>query len=148
MRRGFLLYLQYILRCVPGALVFAGIPCSAHIWMSQGTTKKSRRRPLGDPDVKMARDGNALACRWALGIAVAVVRQVLWAGEQPSSSVLPFLDCVQFILNINAAGFGYPAGMLVRLPLGCIYKLRMIMQIAVACTCAAKLDGKVRGKES
>ena len=97
--------------------MFSGVPCSAHVWMSQGTTRKSRKQPAGDGSVPATRVGNAIACRWALGIAVGVVRQVLWGAEQPSSSVLPLMDFVQFLLNINAAGFGYPGGILVRLKL-------------------------------
>ena len=108
--------------------MFGGVPCGAHVWLSQGTTKKSRARPMGDPDVPLTRRGNGIACRFALGIAIAVVRQVLWAGEQPGSSVLPYMLFMQFVLNINMAGFGYAAGMFVKLWHGCILIFKVHVQ--------------------
>ena len=130
------------MRCVPGSLIFAGVPCSSHIWISRGSTGKSRTEPLGDeflgwvytctnaaymhaykyprsvPAVKL---GNKIAARWGLGALIGIIRQCIWAAEQPSSSVLPFMVFAQRLLNINLAGFGYPPGQLVRLHLGSIY---------------------------
>ena len=63
--------------------------------------------------------GNAIAARWAVGAIIAVVRRVLWAAEQPSSSVLPMIPCVKYLMQLNAYGYGYPGGMLVRLHLPC-----------------------------
>ena len=73
----------------------------------------------------LTRRGNKIACRFALGVAIAIVRQVFWAAEQPGSSVLPYVPFMQFVLNINMAGFGYPAGMLVRLRPNCIYGVQL-----------------------
>ena len=117
LRTGFLIYLQYVLRVIKGGLNMAGVPCSAHVWISRASTGKSRQQPLGDQSRPCTRSGNCIAARWALGVAVGIVRHVLWAAEQPSSSLLPRLPFVQFLIHINQVGWGFQAAQLVRLQL-------------------------------
>ena len=67
-----------------------------------------------------------VACRWALGILVAIVRQVLWGAEQPGSSLLPRLPFVKFLMHINHYGMEFPAGSMARLCLDVITKLKAV----------------------
>ena len=91
LRVGLLLLLQSCLRIKPGGLAFFGIPCSTHVWVASGVTKKSKSNPRGDTSLKACRTGNQIASRSALAILVSVARGVHWAVEQPGSSVLPYL---------------------------------------------------------
>ena len=110
-----------MLRCRAGALAFAGVPCSTFVWVSRSSTGRTQELPLGDESLGVVLQGNMIACRWALGMLVAVVRRVMWAAEQPGSSLLLRLPFVKFLLQINKFGFGFPGGSVGRLRLLCIY---------------------------
>ena len=86
--------------------------------MSSATTRRTRSNPMGDTTLRNNVKASAVAVRWCLGMLLGVVRRIVWVAEQPSSSVLLYLPCVRFLMNINMAGFGYPASSLVRLKLG------------------------------
>ena len=119
LRLGLLVAIQYILRCKIGALLFSGLPCSAHVWMSSGTTKKTRQNPRGDINEPSTAAGNCLAARFGLVVLLAICRQVFWLCEQPSSSVAPYLPYLDWVMNINRVMSGLPAGSVVRLLLDC-----------------------------
>ena len=112
-RRGFLLMLQYVLRVVPGGMLFSGVPCNGHVWISRGSTGKSRQNPIGDTQQACTRTANQIASRWALGALVGCVRAVLWVVEQPGSSLLPRLPWVHYLMQLAFGGFGFaPAGLI------------------------------------
>ena len=50
LRLGYLVALQYVFRLRAGALLMCGLPCSLHVWLSRGTSGKSRENPRGDCD--------------------------------------------------------------------------------------------------
>ena len=118
LRQGLMLYLQYILRLKEGALVFSGLPCSSFVWVSRSTTCRSKAYPMGDSSKPSTRRGNLLAVRWVLGVVVALVRRCQWGCEQPSSSLLPYIGAVRFLMQINVFGLGFPPAHIVRLYLG------------------------------
>lgn len=109
-----MLCLQNALRCRVGALCFMGLPCSSHVFMSMGTTGKSRACPRGDMTVGGARLGNLLAARTAILICVCLARQVYWEIEQPASSVAPYLPYLDWVLNINRSMSGMNPGTVVK----------------------------------
>lgn len=96
---------------------FAGLPCSAHIWIARGTTLKTLQNPRGDMGQACVRKGNMLACRWALAILVCVAREVYWGYEQPASSVAPFLPYLEWCFNLNASMHGFQPAAMVKLTL-------------------------------
>lgn len=117
-RLGFALCLMNVMRCKVGSLAFMGLPCSAHVFMSSGTTLKTRSNPRGDMTTSCARLGNLLACRTAILILVCIARRVWWGAEQPATSVAPYLHYMDWAININRCMTGFPAGHLHKLRLG------------------------------
>ncbi|CAK8991889.1 Uncharacterized protein SCF082_LOCUS2851 [Durusdinium trenchii] len=119
---GFLVACQYILRLKPGALFWGGLPCSLHVWISRGTSGKTRDNPRGIFDgsfkhecVKVA---NLLAARYALLVLVCLVRQVHWITEQPVSSVAMYLPYLEVALHTARQMLGFPAGLLQKFWMG------------------------------
>ena len=123
LRLGFSICLLNVLRCREGALCFMGLPCSAHVFMSMGTTGKNRANPRGDMTVATTKMGNLLAARTALLICVCLARKVFWGIEQPASSVAPYLQYLDWVININRAMSGFSPGNIVKLRLVCIVGL-------------------------
>ena len=122
LRVGFILMLQTVMRLKPGkGLLFCGPPCNSHVWMSSGTTKKSKSNPRGDVTVEACKAGNMIAARTACAILVAVMRGCYWALEQPGSSVLPFLAPIRHALD-KPYSMGLQLAFFVRLFLVC-YRL-------------------------
>lgn len=115
LRTGFLVCLQYILRMKPGSLLFAGVPCSGHVWISQGSTGKSKNNPRGNMSKQCTRDANKIACRFSLAAILAAVRQVLWLVEQPGSSVLPYLPYITYLLRLDTVSSSFMMGRIQRL---------------------------------
>ena len=116
-----MLLMQYVLRLKAGALAFAGVPCNTHVWISRASTGRTPANPLGDCSQPGTRIGNAIAARWSLAMLVCIVRQAVWSAEQPGTSLLPRINFVRQILQINLHAFGLLPGSLIRLPLSCNY---------------------------
>lgn len=114
LRMGLLIALQYVLRVRAGGLCHGGLPCSHHIWISSGTTGKSRACPLGDTSVACTQLGNCIATRWGALNLLCVARRVFWGGEQPGSSVAPYMPVIEWCLNVNRCMSGFTPGSLVR----------------------------------
>ena len=123
-RLGFLVCCQYILRLKPGALLWSGLPCSLHVWMSRGTSGKSRENPrgwfesLGGFKHQCVKTANMIAARFGLVALICLVRQVYWCTEQPSSSVAMFFPYLELALYPARVLLGFPAGLFQRLRLG------------------------------
>lgn len=100
---GWLAVLNAARKLRPGALLWAGCPCSTWIWMSRGSTGRSRLRPGGHAR-KATLQANRmirrlcymlLACEFMLQSALlrfeyARSKRAYWCVEQPASSLLPF----------------------------------------------------------
>ena len=84
-----------------------GLPCSGQIWISSGSTGKSREDPRGDITQPCTQLANKLACRFALVALLCLVRQVWWLAEQPGSSVARHLPYLELALApaMNTLGF-------------------------------------------
>lgn len=116
-RLGWLVAVQYVLRIAKGGLFWSGLPCSMHIWMSTGTSKKTRANPQGSSVYQCVADANKMAARFGLLVLLAMVRGVYWCTEQPSSSFALFLPYLEAALNPNLYMLGFPAGLIQKLPL-------------------------------
>ena len=75
--------------------MFAGVPCSGHVWISRSSTGESKTIPLGDPSKETTRISNMIAARWGLAASIATIRQVMFACEQPGSSVLYLISFIR-----------------------------------------------------
>ena len=118
-RLGFLVACQYVLRVKANGLLWGGLPCSLHVWISRGTSGKSRDNPSGICNGVFKHDcvriANLVAARYAMVVLVCLVRQVMWVTEQPASSVAPFLPYLEVALYTARQMLGFPAGLLQKL---------------------------------
>lgn len=131
-----------------GGLLFAGLPCSAHVWINSGTSKKNRLDPRGSMDQESTVIGNMLACRFALVALVALVRQIWWVTEQPNSSVAQYLPYLEIVLNPCRHLLGFAPGLCQRLTFSCNKPIRSWIVLDSRCleSCCkivqeTKLDG-------
>lgn len=102
MRPGFLYALKGVLRLVPGSLLWGGVPCSLLVFISRATSKRNLdgHDIYGDPKSAPTVLSNLILSRFALLVALAISRDVWWAIEQPSTSLLPKTDYYQLFLNL------------------------------------------------
>lgn len=115
LRYGYLVALQYVLRMKVGALLFCGLPCSLHVWISRGTSGKSRQHPRGRTDLPCVANANQIAARFGMIILVCLARQIWWLAEQPSSSVAHFLPYIQAGLYPAVRMLGFVGGVIQRM---------------------------------
>ena len=96
---GFCCALCWLLRVTPDdGFVWEGTLCSSWIWLSRGTTRRTRALPRGDQSSSSVVTGNALAARSAIIIAICYARGLSWVLEQPDSSLMkqhPAMACVR-----------------------------------------------------
>lgn len=85
---GFLLVLQSILELRVGGVLWGALPCSSWVYVSRGTSKRSKESPMGDVSQRSVREANLLTSRFVLLLLVAVARGAQWCVEQPQSSLL------------------------------------------------------------
>ena len=57
-RQGFIRALAYILQLQVSGLLHCGPPCSSWVWVSRGSTKRTRYNVLGSKKSKSAAEGN------------------------------------------------------------------------------------------
>ena len=126
-----ILLVQSILRVKPLGLVGAGIPCSPHVWVSSGTTGKSKKNPRGNGGF-LATAGNMQVARVAACLLIACVRKVFWYVEQPGSSVMAYLEEILHLLGAPAE-LGLAAARQVRLLLVCIHIITCYVPELIAC---------------
>ena len=96
---GFGLALTLILRMGMSGrgLLWMAPVCSSWIFMSMGTTMRSRWTPEGDTSVACVKDGNIMVCRCVLLAALAHALNLTWIIEQPSSSVMVYHPRMQWL---------------------------------------------------
>ena len=122
-RIGYSVALQYCLRLRAGALMFCGLPCGSHVWISRGTSGRSQACPRGNVDCEFTSTGNEQAARLALMILLCTVRLVYWACEQPHSSLVPKLPYIEWVMNLNRVHPSLDAARLVKLCLNSNYSV-------------------------
>ena len=123
-RYGYIVALQYLLRVRAGGLLFGGLPCSLHVWMSRGTSKKTRANPRGllGEGLGFAADcvrvANLIAARYAIMALICLVRSIFWLTEQPSSSVAQFLPYIVHALHPDQMMVGFAGAVIQRMSFG------------------------------
>ena len=120
-RLGVLVALQYVLRMVPGSLLYSGLPCSLHVWIARGTSLKTRVNPRGNLLQSSVREANLIACRFSMVVLVCLVRQIWHLTEQPGSSVARHLPYLESALHPDRTMVGFQ-------PALCQYLYRVFIQ--------------------
>ncbi|CAL1129927.1 unnamed protein product [Cladocopium goreaui] len=113
---GFANALFYACNLKPGSGHMTAPVCSTFVFMSRGSTLRSRTRPLGRSDSQAVRDGNVLAARAFILCLVCAAKFVWWLLEQPGSSCMELHPLFQHMLKmltihklgINMSDFGAP----------------------------------------
>ena len=99
-RRLVSLFLWWILRVhVDNGMIWLGTERSSWIWLSRGSTRRTRVRPRGGACARISVEkGNDLTARSAVLIAIAYAHRLIWLLEQPDSSLIkihPALNAVR-----------------------------------------------------
>ena len=100
---GFLQAIKHTLRIMPSGVLHGGVPCSSFIFMSRGTSKRSRCWPAGntkEPTVALA---NTITSRFSLLILIALARSVWWTVEQPLSSLMAAYAPMRHAMEVTAS---------------------------------------------
>ena len=92
---GWAFYIRICLHVVIYGLVFMAPPCSSFVWMSVGTTKRSKKNPKGDTKLRCVRNANEIVRRVVFLMKLCTYRKVQWVVEQPLTSSLWNLPCVK-----------------------------------------------------
>lgn len=112
-----------------GSLLWSGLPGSLHIWISRGTSGKSRSNPRGEINGCFMHDcvriANCIACRFGLIAILCLVRQIWWDTEQPASSVAQWLPYLEVALHPARTILGFQSSMFQKLQLGCTMSMSM-----------------------
>eukprot|EP00435_Cladocopium_sp_Y103_P018677 s1067_g4.t1 len=98
---GFIKGAELVLRMVPLALLYGGIPCESYGFMSSGTRRRAASQPWGHAYCFVFR-GNVIATRFVLLAMLAIVRNCLWMAEQPDRSFLIHLPPMQVLFHRTA----------------------------------------------
>lgn len=85
---GYCTALALLLRLRIKGVAWFGTPCSSWIFLSRGSTKRSRENPLGDPGSAYITSQNKIVARVVLMIKIAGYFGAHWVVEQPSSSIM------------------------------------------------------------
>ena len=85
---GFINALACALNIIPGGGSHWGTVCSSWIFMSSGTTKRSKLAPMGDRNCQSVRMGNLMVSRMVLILLVVQAVGAAWFLEQPLTSLM------------------------------------------------------------
>ena len=85
---GFSYAVELMLRVKPKGLVHFAPPCGTWVFMSRGSTGRSKTMPEGWTQYRSVTDANVITIRVALLILIAMAKGCTWVVEQPASSVM------------------------------------------------------------
>ena len=85
---GFVLALNVLRRLLPKGLSWWAPPCGTWVYMSRGSTGRSKSDPLGFTSVECVAAQNRLVKRVVLLLRFVVCMGLFWILEQPTSSIL------------------------------------------------------------
>lgn len=83
---GLLTAIRNLLRVKLDGLFWLGLPCNSHSFMSTPQHKRSWTNPFGDESFGFVAQGNLIAYRSAILIAIALVRRTGWFLENPGGA--------------------------------------------------------------
>jgi len=96
---GFMKGVELVLRLVPLALLYGGVPCESYGFMSSGTHQRAACQPWGHTPYPFVWRGNVMATRFVLLAVLAIVRNCVWMAEQPDRSYLIHLPPMQLLFH-------------------------------------------------
>lgn len=96
---GFVNALKLALRLQRRGLLFLGLPCNSHTFMSSSQHKRGPDRPYGDEQYGFVIKGNCIAYRSALLIVLVICRSCLWFLENPGNSKCGYLPVLDYLLS-------------------------------------------------
>ena len=102
---GLLTAIRNLLRVKLDGLFWLGLPCNSHSFMSTPQHKRSWTNPFGDESFGFVAQGNLIAYRSAILIAIALVRRIGWFLENPGGSRCVCLPVIQQLINHNRLGY-------------------------------------------
>ena len=82
----------------PGSGCLAAPVCSSWVFMSRGTTLRTKARPLGRSDNEGVINGNIMTARVLILMLLASAKGIFWLLEQPESSLMEHHPCFQEVL--------------------------------------------------
>ncbi|CAE7373324.1 unnamed protein product [Symbiodinium natans] len=85
---GYVHALYQVMNLAPGTFLTLAPVCSSWVFMSRGTTKRTKGRPLGDQEAPSVDAGNRMASRVAILLFIACAKRVHIVMEQPRGSLL------------------------------------------------------------
>lgn len=88
---GFCKFIQVCLRLIPLGAMICGPPCGSYVWVNRHTSRRSKKRPLGDCSKLYVRQNNTICSRLVMLAFLATCRTAYVAVEQPSSSLMPWM---------------------------------------------------------
>lgn len=114
--QGFANALWSVANLKPGSGHLTAPVCSTFVFMSRGTTQRSRTKPLGRTDYPSVRLGNLLFCRALILVILAACKGCMWVLEQPGSSTMEWHPLFQRMMKmievrkmfISMCNFGGP----------------------------------------
>ena len=75
---GYLVALRDVIRCRPGACIFAGLPCSSWVWINRGTSKRGDEGVEGNLENAKVVTANTLVARFAILAVMAMTLGIHW----------------------------------------------------------------------
>lgn len=84
----------------PGSGCLSAPVCSSWVFMSRGTTCRTKARPLGRSDNEGVHNGNVMTARVLILMLLASAKGIFWLLEQPASSIMEHHPCFQEVLGM------------------------------------------------
>ncbi|CAE7441062.1 unnamed protein product [Symbiodinium necroappetens] len=84
----------------PGSGCLSAPVCSSWVFMSRGSTCRTKARPLGRCDSEGVQNGNIMTARVLILMLLASAKGIFWLLEQPASSIMEHHPCFQEVLGM------------------------------------------------
>ncbi|CAK9058804.1 unnamed protein product [Durusdinium trenchii] len=97
---GFTHALYHVLRLEPGSFLTLAPVCSTWVFMSRGSTGRSKSFPLGNLSAPSVQAGNCMVSRCAILLLLAAAKGVWFCLEQPRGSLLEYHPLIQCVLKL------------------------------------------------
>ena len=98
---GLLTGVRNVLRVKEKGLLFLGLPCNSHTWVSSSQHQRGPVNPYGNQAYDFVKRGNLIAYRSALIICIGLVRGLVWLLENPSGSRCIYLPVLHGLLQFK-----------------------------------------------
>ena len=97
---GFSNMIFYVLNLKPGSGAWVAPVCSSWVYMSRGSTGRTKSNPLGWTQYSSVVNQNILAARTVLLLLLCQARKIWWCMEQPTGSLLERHPIFQMFLKL------------------------------------------------